>query len=215
MARTRSAENLKDPATGRPLTPGVEYRGPAQDRARKMVDGKRIKRTFETDKLAKDWLEETSVAVRKGEFVDRTSLGQSTLAQLVERYEATELKVGGRRRGAADDLGHVPAIKRDAIGSLLLSKLTPIAVRGFRDRQLEKYEAGSVVKRLNLLAGILSHAMNEWDVPLSLNVGSAKTVNCPEGADIKRDRRLLPAKPADVGPPSRPDGRRRKKRRTD
>ena len=59
MARTRSPENVKDPATGRSLTPGVEYRGPGQYRARKMIDGKRVKKTFESDKLAKDWLEET------------------------------------------------------------------------------------------------------------------------------------------------------------
>lgn len=49
------------------------------------------------------------------------------------------------------------------------------------------------MNRLNLLAAILNHARAEWDVPLRENPASADAVKRPEGADKKRDRRLVPA----------------------
>jgi integrase len=199
MGRARSSENAKDPATGRPLSPGVGYRGPFQYRARKLIDGKPVARTFETDNLAREWLEETAAKVREGSFVDRRALDKSTLAELVQRYADDEMKDGGRRRGAAEDrTGHIPAIKGDKIGALPLSKVTVAEVRGFRDRQLRTFAAGTVVKRLNLLASILAHAMGEWDIPLALNPASGKLVKRPDGADVKRDRCLLPPSAADV-----------------
>jgi len=192
MARTKDAANAVDPATGRPLPQGVSCRGPHQYRARKLADGARVTRTFETARLAREWLEETSAAVRAGDFVDRRELVQSTLKELVQRYVASEMQDGGRRRGAAEDRGHVPAITEDDISSLPLSKLTPAAVRGFCDRQAACFAAGTVVKRLNLLAAILSHARSEWDFPLRENPASADAVKRPAGADRKRNRRLMP-----------------------
>ena len=198
MARNKSEENSTDPATGKPLPQGVSCRGPLQYRARKRVDGTRQTRTFETARLAREWLEGTAVQVREGSFVDRRSLDQSTLAKLVQRYVDSQMQVGGRRRGAAEDLGHIPAITGDAIGQLKLSKLTASAVRGFRDRQEEAYSAGTVVKRLNLLASIISYAMAEWDLPLPMNPATAQAVKRPEGADVKRDRILMPPSPTDI-----------------
>ncbi|MCW3474957.1 hypothetical protein [Limobrevibacterium gyesilva] len=54
MARTKSKENSLDPATGRPLPLGVAYRGPYQYRARKLIDGTRVTKTFETAKVARE-----------------------------------------------------------------------------------------------------------------------------------------------------------------
>lgn len=76
------------------------------------------------------------------------------------------------------------------IADLKLSRLTVPAVRGFRDRQGKDLAAATVVKRLNLLASILNHAMSEWDVPLSLNPASGRMIKRPTGADRKRNRRL-------------------------
>ena len=190
MARTKAAENAKDPATGRPLPQGMSYRGPMQYRARRLVDGQRVTRTFETARLAREWLEDTAAKVRDGSYVDRRPLDAVTLAQLVQRYVDAEMQDGGRRRGAAEDRGHIPAILNDAVGALPLSRLTPATVRGFRDRQAAKHSAATVVKRLNLLMGILNHAIGEWDLPMAVNPASGKLVARPEGADVKRDRRL-------------------------
>lgn len=200
MARTKLAENAKDPATGRLLPQCITYLGPSRYRARKKVLGSpRINRTFETAKLAKEWIDDTTVAVRSGTHVDTRPLEKVLLSGLVERYVKAELQDDGRRRGAAEDRrGHIPSILDDEIAKLSLAALTPAAVRGFRDRQSKLHSKATVVKRLNLLAGIISHARSEWDIPMKENPAAAAAVKRPEGADKKRNRRLLPPTGAEI-----------------
>ncbi|MFT8897173.1 MAG: hypothetical protein ABF968_09475 [Acetobacter sp.] len=86
--------------------------------------------------------------------------------------------------------GHIPALLRDTIADLKLARLTVPAVRGFRNRQAKDLAPATVVKRLNLLAFILQHAMSEWNVPLPQNPASGRPIKRPAGADRKRNRRL-------------------------
>jgi integrase len=208
MGRAKSAENARDPATDKPLSPGVGYRGPGQYRARKLISGKPTAKTFKTDELARDWLEENSVDVRRGDYVDRRDLDKWTVGQLVQRYKDECMQDGGDRRGAIPDHGHIPSLLKDQIADLRLSNLTPAAVRGFRDRQrgigrpkdapITRIMAkGTVVKRMNLLASIIAHARSEWDFPFKENVASGGLVKRPPHADKKRNRRLrVPSKAA-------------------
>ncbi|MCQ9157301.1 tyrosine-type recombinase/integrase, partial [Acidomonas methanolica] len=53
----------------------------------------------------------------------------------------------------------------------------------------EGYAPATVVKRLNLLASVIQHAISEWDVAI-VNHASGRVVKRPEGADKKRNRRL-------------------------
>jgi len=198
MGRIKSVEHRTDPATGRSLPPGVMCRGPFQYRARKLIDGSRVTKTFETARLAKEWLEETEASIRRSDYVDRRPLDHMIVAELVQKFVDICMQDGGKRRGAAEDRAHIPAIKGDAIGALTLAKLTPAAVRGFRDRQQEKYAAATVVKRLNLLATIIAHARAEWDLPMLSNPACADAVSRPDGADVKRSRRLLVPSPASM-----------------
>jgi hypothetical protein len=60
MARNRNIPAL-DPATEKPLASGVTYRGPGQYRARKLVNGHRVTKTFATARFAGRWLTEIQV----------------------------------------------------------------------------------------------------------------------------------------------------------
>jgi hypothetical protein len=51
MGAKRTTQTV-DPATGKPLPEGVQYRGPRQYWVRKLVTGKRVARTFATAKQA-------------------------------------------------------------------------------------------------------------------------------------------------------------------
>ena len=124
MGRKKSEANAIDPATGKPLSPGVGYRGPGQYRARKLVDGKPDTKTFETDKLAREWLEETDADVRKGTYVDRSALDKVTVAEVIQAFVDDEMQIGGDRRDAAEGLGHISARRDGPMGELSLSKLT-------------------------------------------------------------------------------------------
>jgi len=72
MGRTRG-EPAHDPATGKALPEGITYRGPAQYRARKLANGRRITQTFTSARLAVRWLMELQVDSERGELVDRSA----------------------------------------------------------------------------------------------------------------------------------------------
>ncbi|MDN7351675.1 integrase [Acetobacter senegalensis] len=185
--KDRNTSTKIDPATGRPLPAGVEYRGKGQYRARKRIaGGKRIHQTFSTARLARRWLDTTSAKLELGQFEDTRPLERQTVHELVDRYVREEMQTRDN-----DRKGHIPAILQDEIAHLPLVDLTATAVRDFRDRQAEKYSAATVVKRLNLLAAICQHAIAEWDLPFSKNPAAATAVKRPAGADKKRNRRLI------------------------
>lgn len=110
-----------------------------------------------------------------------------TIASHLERYHDE-----GMTDRKADQIGHIPAILRDTVlSSVRLSKFSAEDVRGFRESMTGTgYAAAAAVKRLNLLASIIQHAISEWDVPI-INHASGCVVKHPEGADKKRNRRLL------------------------
>lgn len=179
-----------DPATGKRLPRGVECRGPRQYRARRMVDGVHLRRTFDTAREADAWLR----------CIDHLDIPEpeppaETLATLLDRFKREEMRADGHRRGADKDIGHLNAIRNDAeLSALAAETVTRQQVRAFRDRQIAKGLApATVVKRLNLLAAILNHAVREWDLEIAKNPAAADAVSRPRGADKKRDRRLQPA----------------------
>ncbi len=174
-----------DPATGKPLPKGVWYRGPGQYQARKMVDGKRLRKTFASSALARRWLTEKRAEVDLRQFKDTSSLDKTPLRRLVERYRDECMA-----HRQADRTGHIPALLDDPVVNVMVSKWQPADVRAFRDRMLaDGYAPATVVKRLNLLASIVQYAISEWDIH-TVNHASGRVVKRPQGADRKRNRRL-------------------------
>lgn len=101
MARNKAVENTLDPATGRSLPPGVTFLGRMRYRARKsMPGGERLGRTFETARLAREWLEDIAAEVRRDEYVDRRPLDASKVRDIVVRFVDERMKDGGDRRAA-------------------------------------------------------------------------------------------------------------------
>ncbi len=68
MPRKRSEQAL-DPATGKPLPDGITYRGPSQYRARKLIKGQRITKTFTTVRFAVRWLTELEELTQRNVIV--------------------------------------------------------------------------------------------------------------------------------------------------
>lgn len=198
-----------DPATGKKLPKGVTYRGPGQYRAQiwSEVQKKRFGKTFESAALARIWLEEQSVLRRSGragesleqqeEQEEEDIFNGLTVRDLVIRYRDDvigEIKKGGTT-------GHFKALitPQFGLGDILLKDLKYTHVRDWRnemevkplDRRTKPAKAGTIVKRMNLLAKILGYAHREWDIPIE-NVATAKLVQRPAGADVHRGRILTP-----------------------
>lgn len=85
---SESERSGNDSATGKSLPKGVWYRGAGQYQAPKMVDGKRLRKTFASSALARRWLTEKRAEVDLRQFKDTSSLDKTSLRRLVERYLA-------------------------------------------------------------------------------------------------------------------------------
>jgi integrase len=186
MGRNRTAETL-DTTTGRPLPNGVAIRGPGQYRARKLVNGQRITKTFTSAKLASRWLSEIEVDRNRGVFLDRSEAERKSLGDIILTYETEILGENSEKRGAKQELGHLKIVREDEVCKIKLAHLSSADLAKFRDRmKAVEYAPGTIVRRLNLIQTIIEHARREWKVNLASN--PAQMVSRPAGADRKRDR---------------------------
>ena len=186
MARTRTTA-AADPATGKPLPDGVTYRGPSQYRARKLVEGVRVTKTFPKAALAARWLSEIEVDRQRGVFVDRTEAERNTLADIIQRYKNEVLGENSEKRGAEQECGHLKVVLQDAVCLTRMASLSSADLAKFRDRMKAlEYAPATIVRRLNLIQTIIQHARREWGVHLPEN--PARMVKRPMGADHKRNR---------------------------
>jgi integrase len=191
MARRRREPAL-DPATGKPLPDGITYRGPAQYRARKLVKGHRITKTFTSVRFAHRWLTEIEVDAERGLFIDRTDAERHTLGQIIDRYRDEILGDDSEKRGAEKEKGHLKVVLDDIVCRVRMSSLSSADLAKFRDRMKElDYAPATIVRRLNLIQTIIEHARREWRIHVPEN--PAQMVKRPAGADRKRDRVFAPA----------------------
>jgi integrase len=191
MARNRNTPAL-DPATSKPLPDAVAYRGPRQYRARKLVNGHRVTKTFTTARFAERWLTEIQVDRERGLFVDRSEAERHTLGQIIGRYRDEILGEDSEKRGAEKERGHLKTVLEDRVCAVRMAFLSSADVAQFRDRMMAlEYAPATIVRRLNLIQTIIEHARREWRVHIAEN--PAQIVKRPAGADRKRDRVFAPA----------------------
>src|SRR5260370_29470976 len=183
-----------DPATGRELRAGIQYRGTQHAGARKLLNGKRVTRTFDTARQAADWLAAVEVDRRRGVFVDLSEAEKKTLGDVLIRYMHEVLGDDSEKDGAAREAGMIGVILRDPACSIKMARLQGADMAGLRDRmKAVGYAPSTIVRRLNLIQTAINHARREWGINTVYNPASADRCARPKGADRKRDRILLPA----------------------
>jgi integrase len=183
-----------DPATGRRLPDGVQYRGPKQYRARKLLHGKRITKTFDTARQAADWRATVEVDRRRGVFVDPSEAEKKILGDVLTRYQQEVLGDDSEKDGAEREAGMISVILRDEVCSIKMARLQGADIVALRDRmRSDGYAPSTIVRRLNLIQTAINHARREWRINIVNNPASADQCARPKGADRKRDRVLLPA----------------------
>ena len=219
MGRTRRA-SVVDPATGKSLPQGVSCRGPHQYLARKMVNGRRVVKTFETAKTASDWIKAIEVDASRGMFVDRTKAQRVKLGSLLRTYQLEVLaddphrvpldragkptryrpiwpidkRIATELLGAAQEITFIDVILRDEICLIPMADLSGADMAQFRNRmKLDGYAPSTIVRRLNVIARAIKVARLEWEINILTNPADASQCARPRGADRKRDRILLPA----------------------
>ena len=147
-------------------------------------------KTFASKKDAEAWAAsvESRLGVSQFAGLQLKAAKTMTVRDVFERYER---EVAPNFKGR-NSLGILKRVIRDAaFMDLVLSKITPLDIRQWRDDRAQDIQPQSVHRELNTISGVFTHAIKEWGVPLASN--PCHSVSRFKGADKSRDKVWSPA----------------------
>ncbi|MGX9221435.1 site-specific integrase [Massilia varians] len=71
------------------------------------------------------------------------------------------------KRGAQREAEGIQFMLRQKIASYSMTNLTPAIIAGYRDDRMKTVGAGTIIRELTILSGIISHARKEWSLPIA------------------------------------------------
>lgn len=147
-------------------------------------------KTFDSKKDAEVWA--ASIEARMGVHqFDGLQLKTAKTMTVRDVFERFEREVAPDYKGR-NSRGILKRVIRDAkFMDLVLSKITPLDIRQWRDDRALDILPQSVHRELNAISGVFTHAIKEWGVPLAANPCHA--VSRFKGADKSRDKVWTPA----------------------
>ena len=140
---------------------------------------------FPTKLAARNWAREIEADIDKRRYKDPQAFAKDTIGALLTKFRD---EVVPHRKGARWDkvrinylIEHADFVKRR------VPELTPKDLREWRDERLKEVQPQSVNREMNLISGIFTHAMKEWDYPW--NVNPMHEVGRPKGGAGKARKR--------------------------
>lgn len=124
--------------------------------ARVRVKGVSLSQSFVTKGQAQAWATQTEADILSGKYKGGTG---KTLIDAIDRYL---LEVVPKKKSRASETTMLESFKRQPFAELPLSKITTEMLAQFRDSELARVKASSVLRYLNLLSSVLETARLEW-----------------------------------------------------
>lgn len=121
-----------------------------------------ITKTFINKKDAEAWGRKTESGVERGLYLDVSEAQNTTLLDVVDRYEAEVMK---SKRGYEADRFHLKPI-RELLGRVTLATLKPSHISKYRDDRSKVVAGATVIKELGLISRVLNTAVKDWSIPL-------------------------------------------------
>lgn len=146
-------------------------------------DGGEQSRTFVKKADAESWARKIESALERGVWRDTAEAERTTLGEALERYER---EVTPRKKGAAQEVYKVRALRRLPLAKMTLSRIRGADIAAFRDAELATLAPSSVVKHLALLSNLFEVALKEWGIEVDNPV---RKISKPK-FDNSRTRRL-------------------------
>lgn len=165
-----------------------------------------LTKTFKTKTEASQWAKEREGEIAKREFVDYRTADQTTLGELLQRYEATKLS---NKPTDHPDRCRVRKLCRHPITKFKMSVIQPSDFSAFREERLkggfverkgttseaeirwEPVKGATVNKELELMCRVIGVARQEWHLHLARNPASGELAPRVElTEEDERDRRL-------------------------
>jgi len=162
----------------------AQYRGKTWRAIVRRVGFKPITRTF-TNKLdAERWAAEAEAGMLNRGLAPQRRAAE-TVRELLEKFR-DEVTPG--RKGQRWEVVRINNLLANAeFVHRRLDQITPADIKAWRDARLQSVSPASVNREWNLLSGIFTHAIKEWDAPLREN--PMHLAQRPKGKARERTRR--------------------------
>jgi len=148
--------------------------------------------SFKTKTEAQAWARSIESTMDQGSYQSTQSAKDMLLADVLYRYMH---EVTPSKRGAQREAEGIQFMLRQKIASYSMMNLTPAVVAGYRDDRLKTVGAGTIIRELSILSGIISHARKEWSLPVANPCALVRKPPTPPGRTrlltIAEETRLL------------------------
>lgn len=178
----------------------IRKRGPQQWEAQVRLQGWPTQsKSFPTKVEARQWANALEADMIRGLYVDRRSLDQIQLGDLLDRYMR---EITPTKKSQQTEQIRLQAMLRDPIAGMKLSELSGRRVAAWRDQRLAKVTGSTVNRDLNLLSHVLNIALKEWDIPVSNPVANIRRPKNNRGRErrlssMEEDKLLAALRPTD------------------
>jgi integrase len=148
--------------------------------------------SFKTKTEAQAWARSIESAMDQGAYQSTQSAKGILLADVLLRYMN---EVTPSKRGAQREAEGIQFMMRQKIASYSMTNLSPAVIAGYRDERLKTVSAGTIIRELSILSGIISHARKEWSLPTANPCALVRKPPTPPGRarllNTEEEARLL------------------------
>lgn len=164
----------------------TQYRGKTWRAIIRKAGYRTISKTFDTKLQATTWATDVEAAMNSREHRDIIAEARTTTVR--DLFDKFLRDVVPQRKGQRWEKVRIKMILRIAdFSDRRLDQLSPSDIRDYRDMRLKSVSNASVNRELNLISGIFSHAIKEWEAPLKEN--PVHLIKRPAGQGKERSRR--------------------------
>lgn len=123
-------------------------------------------KTFDLKRDAERWARHQERLLDAGQWADRSEVQQTTLRELLDRYEK---EVTPKKRGATIEAIRIAVIKRSKLVEYAVGCISGRMIAEYRDKRLETVSGSTVHRELALLNHLFNVAVRDWGLPLNTN----------------------------------------------
>jgi integrase len=134
--------------------------------------------SFITKAEAQKWARSIEAAMDQGTHQCVNSAKDLLLADVLDRYMN---EVTPSKRGAQREAEGIRFMLRQKIAVYSMTKMTPSVVAAYRDERLKTVAAGTIIRELSILSGIITHARKEWGLPTPNPCAMVRKPPTPQG----------------------------------
>ncbi|MFC5474632.1 site-specific integrase [Paraherbaspirillum soli] len=134
--------------------------------------------SFATKAEAQMWARCIESLIDKGTHFSLNQSKDWLLTDVLERYMQ---EVTPSKRGAKREAEGIRFMQRQKMAAYSMERLTPSVIANYRDERLKSVSAGTIIRELSILSGIITHARKEWSLSVANPCALVRKPPTPQG----------------------------------